>query len=54
MRWVIVRVLPVPAPASTHTGPRGAAAAARCSSSSPSSITPAILTAGDDSSGSRC
>ncbi len=23
MRRVIVRVLPVPAPASTHTGPRG-------------------------------
>ncbi len=23
MRWVMVRVLPVPAPASTHTGPRG-------------------------------
>ena len=23
MRWVIVRVLPVPAPASTQTGPRG-------------------------------
>ena len=24
MRWVMVRVLPVPAPASTHTGPRAA------------------------------
>src|SRR4051794_22770065 len=37
MRWVIVRVLPVPAPASTQTGPRGALAAARCSASRPSS-----------------
>ncbi len=35
MRRVMVRVLPVPAPASTHTGPRGAETAARCSSSSP-------------------
>ena len=35
MRRVIVRVLPVPAPASTHTGPRGAVTAARCSSSRP-------------------
>ena len=37
MRWVIVRVLPVPAPASTHTGPDGASTAARCPSSSPAS-----------------
>ena len=29
MRWVIVLVLPVPAPASTHTGPRGANTASR-------------------------
>src|SRR5882757_61580 len=33
MRRVMVRVLPVPAPASTHTGPRGAITASRCSSS---------------------
>src|SRR4051794_12669596 len=33
MRRVMVRVLPVPAPASTHTGPRGACTASRCSSS---------------------
>src|SRR5271163_91496 len=35
IRWVIVLVLPVPAPASTQTGPRGASTASRCSSSSP-------------------
>src|ERR1700726_204186 len=33
MRQVMVRVLPVPAPASTHSGPRGASTASRCSSS---------------------
>src|ERR1700757_3841108 len=37
MRRVMVRVLPVPAPASTHTGPRGASTASRCSSSRRSS-----------------
>src|SRR5690242_17096243 len=37
MRWVIARVLPVPAPASTHTGPCRAVATSRCSGSSPSS-----------------
>src|ERR1700757_5016248 len=37
MRQVMVRVLPVPAPASTHSGPRGASTASRCSSSRPSS-----------------
>src|SRR3954454_24420561 len=37
MRWVIARVLPVPAPASTRTGPRRAEATARCSGSSASS-----------------
>ena len=37
MRWVIARVLPVPAPASTTTGPDTAVAAARCSGSSPAS-----------------
>src|SRR3712207_1444275 len=36
MRWVIARVLPVPAPASTRTGPRSAVATSRCSGSSPS------------------
>ena len=36
MRRVMVRVLPVPAPASTHTGPRAASTASRCSSSSSS------------------
>src|SRR6476660_9553171 len=34
MRWVIARVLPVPAPASTRTGPRRAVATSRCSGSS--------------------
>ena len=33
MRYVMVRVLPVPAPARMHTGPRGAVAATRWSSS---------------------
>src|SRR3954468_10990957 len=62
MRWVIVRVLPVPAPASTHTGPRGALAAARCSGPRPSSkrfrllgestpVTSGILAEGDGESG---
>src|ERR1051325_8214736 len=37
MRWVMARVLPVPAPASTHTGPCRAVATSRCSGSSPSS-----------------
>src|SRR6478735_7025594 len=37
MRWVIARVLPVPAPASTQTGPRRAVATSRCSGSSPAS-----------------
>src|ERR1700730_354024 len=34
MRWVIALVFPVPAPASTHTGPERASATARCSGSS--------------------
>src|SRR5579859_519820 len=33
----MARVLPVPAPASTHTGPRVARATSRCSGSSPAS-----------------
>src|SRR6187402_2296841 len=33
MRWVMARVLPVPAPASTHIGPLGCAATSRCSGS---------------------
>ncbi len=37
MRWVIARVLPVPAPASTRTGPRSASATWRCSGSRASS-----------------
>src|SRR5215218_2247168 len=37
MRWVMARVLPVPAPASTRTGPLSAVATSRCSGSSPSS-----------------
>ena len=37
MRCVIARVLPVPAPASTQTGPSSVSAARRCSSSRPSS-----------------
>jgi hypothetical protein len=35
MRCVMVRVLPVPAPARMHTGPRTARAASSCSGSSP-------------------
>ena len=37
MRCVIARVLPVPAPASTHIGPSGWAATSRCSGSSAAS-----------------
>src|SRR3954469_8999271 len=37
MRWVIARVFPVPAPASTRTGPCRASATSRCSGSRPSS-----------------
>src|SRR5688572_24383930 len=37
MRCVIARVLPVPAPARTRTGPRSVVATSRCSGSSPSS-----------------
>src|ERR1700722_1696036 len=37
MRWVIALVLPVPAPASTQTGPRQASATSRCSGSSAAS-----------------
>ena len=37
MRCVIARVLPVPAPASTQTGPRAARATSACSGSSPAS-----------------
>src|SRR5207253_2477716 len=35
VRWVIARVLPVPAPARMQTGPRNASAASRCSGSRP-------------------
>src|SRR3954452_7970422 len=41
----MVRVLPVPAPARMHTGPRTATAAARCSSSSPASTASAPVSA---------
>ena len=41
MRCVIARVLPVPAPAITHTGPRVASATARCSLSNASRISSA-------------
>src|SRR5919112_935592 len=44
MRWVIVRVLPVPAPARMQTGPDTAWAAARCSSSSCASTASAPCT----------
>ena len=37
MRWVSVRVLPVPGPATTSSGPPGADAATRCIASSRSS-----------------
>src|SRR5580704_17953804 len=43
MRCVIARVLPVPAPASTQTGPRVASATSRCSGSSPASGASAVL-----------
>src|SRR5918993_2614750 len=45
MRWVIVRVLPVPAPARMQTGPETAWAAVRCSSSSPASTASARVCA---------
>src|SRR2546429_9477688 len=41
MRWVIVRVLPVPAPARMQTGPRTARTAWHCSGSSPASTSSA-------------
>src|SRR3954453_15444654 len=44
MRWVMVRVLPVPAPARMHTGPLTACAAVRCSSSRPASTASAPVT----------
>src|SRR2546429_49383 len=48
IRYTIVRVLPVPAPASTQTGPLGARTAASCSGSKPDSSSrspmPRILT----------
>src|SRR3954462_5329376 len=44
MRWVIVRVLPVPAPARMQTGPLTAWAAVRCSSSRPASTASAPVT----------
>ena len=37
IRWVIARVLPVPAPAITATGPVSAVATSRCSGSRASS-----------------
>src|ERR1017187_10516511 len=40
----MARVLPVPAPASTHTGPRVARATSRCSGSSPASSASAVPT----------
>src|SRR6478609_5623309 len=46
MRCVIARVLPVPAPASTHTGPRRASATSRWSGSSASRIASAERRAG--------
>src|SRR5690606_13941449 len=45
MRWVIARVLPVPAPARMHTGPAGAVTARCCSGSSPASTRSAASTA---------
>ena len=58
MRWVIVVVLPVPAPARIATGPRTASAARRCASFSPArgSVGRAIdatLPAGSDAIGSK-
>src|SRR4051794_6504064 len=44
MRWVMVRVLPVPAPARMQTGPSTAEAAVRCSSSRPASTASAPVT----------
>src|SRR6478735_1419279 len=38
MRWVMARVFPVPAPASTHNGPLSVLATSRCSASSPPRI----------------
>src|SRR3989304_802661 len=42
----MVRVLPVPAPARTHTGPRGASTAADCSGSRPVSAGMGTIMAG--------
>src|SRR6478672_4593059 len=46
MRWVIARVLPVPAPARTHIGPTGLLATSRCSGSSAASTSSALGTWG--------
>src|SRR5690625_1167763 len=43
MRWVIARVLPVPAPASTHTGVVKWLATSRCSGSSAARISSASI-----------
>src|SRR6476469_9267932 len=46
MRCVMARVLPVPAPASTHIGPSGDAATSRCSGSSAARMSSAVGTPG--------
>src|SRR6516225_11502369 len=51
IRCVIARVLPVPAPASTQTGPRVARATSRCSGSSPVSSVSAATSVTAPSSG---
>src|SRR3954462_7557410 len=43
IRWVIARVLPVPAPASTRSGPRSDSATWRCSGSSAESRSGAAI-----------
>ncbi len=50
MRRVITRVLPLPAPASTSSGPPGCVTASRCASFKPSSNRSAIGTDGNPGS----
>src|SRR4051794_5420275 len=47
VRWVMARVLPVPAPARMQTGPRRASAACRCSGSSPARTSADTAPSGD-------
>src|SRR5699024_2011013 len=53
MRWVIARVLPVPAPAKIRTGPDRVVAAGRCSASRPARISSGVCNLILESAGLR-